>query len=101
MVVIDRWSLYRSTVSNDSLIKYLLCTGFLMWKLPWAKPNFYKVRRSCKQLNEVSKSGKILHKVSKISEQFYEDLRICQQHYEVRRICQHFYEVFATHKKVL
>ena len=29
MVVIYRWLLYRNTVSNNHLIKWLLCTGFL------------------------------------------------------------------------
>ena len=27
--LLDRWSLYRDTVSNDHLIKWSLCTGFL------------------------------------------------------------------------
>ena len=79
MVIIDRWSLYRNTVINEPLIKWSLCIYefskkvslsnlMLMWKLPWAKPTFYKVCRSCKQLNKVSTSGETLHKASKIWE---------------------------------
>ena len=38
----------------------------LTWKLPWEKPTFYKVRRRCKQLNEVSRSGRAIHGVCRI-----------------------------------
>ena len=40
-----------------------------MWKLPWVKPTFYKVCRSCKQLKEV-RSGKAFREVCKIWEHF-------------------------------
>ena len=94
MVIIDRWSLCRNTVNNDHLVKWSLCTRFLTksaCQISWAKPTFYKVCGSCKQLNEVSRSGKALHKVRKICEQLYEVCRICQQLYKVR----------GTHKQLL
>ena len=71
------------------------------WKLPWTKPTFYKVRRSCKQLNEVSISGKAPHEVHKICEKLCEVRRICKQLYQVCRICQKLYEVRGTRKKLL
>ena len=109
MVVIDRWSLYRNTVSNNHLIKWSLCAGFsktvnlsnLTWKLPWVKPTFYKVHRSCKQLNEVNRSGKALHKVDKICKQCYEVHRIYHQLYEVCKICKQLYKVQRTRKQLL
>ena len=109
MIVIDRWLLYRNTANNDPLIKWLLMYGFskkvslsnLTWKLPWVKPTFYKVHRSCKQLSEVSRSGKALHEVSKIFEQLYEVHRIYQQLYEVCRIRQQLYKVYGARKKLL
>ena len=73
----------------------------LTWKLPWTKPTFCKVCRSCKQLNEALRSEKALHEVPKICEQLYEVPRICQRPYEVRRIRQELYEVCGTHKQLL
>ena len=73
----------------------------LTWKLSWAKPTFYKVHRSCKQLNEVSRSGKVLHKVTKICNQLCKFHRICQKLYKLHRICQQLYKVCGTHKHLL
>ena len=54
----------------------------LMRKLPWAKPTFHEVRRSCKQLDKVRRCEKKLYKVCKICEQLYEVCGTCQQHLE-------------------
>ena len=70
MVIIYRFS-KKVSVSNRT------------WKLPWVKPTFYKVRRSCKQLNEVSRSGKAFDEVPKIWEQLYKVCRIRQRIYKV------------------
>ena len=82
MVVIDRWSLCRSTVSNDLLIKqyFLKMSACQIWRENYFGQNqpFTKFVEAAKQLNEVTRSGKALHEVSKICEQLYEVRRICQ-----------------------
>ena len=70
----------------------------LIWKLPWAKQTFYKVWKTCKQLNKVSRSGKALHQVRKICRRLYKVRRICQRLYTVRRICQQLYKDCGTLK---
>ena len=73
----------------------------LTWKLSWAKPTFYKVRRSCKQLNEVCRSGKALHKVSKICEQLYKLRKFVNDFMKFLEFANNFTKFVRLAKKLL
>ena len=105
MIFIDRWLLNRDTVSNDLLIKWSLCTGFLkksacqIWHENYLTQNqpFTKFVEAASNFTMLVK----LQEVCKICKQLFEVCRICQQLYKVHRIRQQLYKVPWTYKQVL
>ena len=80
MVIIDKWSLYRNTVSNDPLIKSSLCMGFLktsacqVWQENYLRPNqpFTKFVEAVNNLTKLVQIGKHFTKLVKLKNNFTE-----------------------------
>ena len=85
MVVIDRWSLYRNTVDNNHLIKWLLCTGFLKkWACQISHESYIGQNQP---LTKFVEAGNNLAKLVEVEKHFIKFAKICQQLYEVHGTC--------------
>ena len=121
MVIIDRWSSYRDTVSNDHLIKWSLYTGFLkksacqIWRENYLERNqpftkFVQVASNFTKLIEVRKHFKKFVKFANNLTKFVEFvnnftkfvkfannltkfLGLASKFGEVRRSCEQRYQV--------
>ena len=126
MVIIDRWSLYRDTVSNNHLIKWLLCTVFVkksacqIWrenylgqnqsftKFVEAASNFTKLveigkhfKKFVKFTNNFTKFVELVNNFTKFIEfanNFTKFLGLASKFYEVRRSCEQLYKVSRSER---
>ena len=76
MAVLDRWSLYRNNVSNDRLIKWLLCTGSLkksacqIWRKNYLWRNQTKFLETANNLTNLAEVEKHFIKLGKFVNNF-------------------------------
>ena len=129
MAVIDMWSLYRNTVSNDPLIKWPLCSGFLkksacqIWRenyLGWNQPftKFVEAENNLTKLvvveNHFPKFVKLVNnftkfielannfmKFAELANNFMKFVGLVKNFYEVRRSCEQLCKVRGTCKYLL
>ena len=128
MAVIDRWSLYRNTVTNNLLIKWSLCTAFRkksacqIWCenylgrnqpfIEFVEPanNFMKLvevgkhfTKFVKFVNNVTQFVEFVSNFTKFVElasNFMKYLGLASKFYEVCRSCEQLYKVSRTEKKL-
>ena len=119
MVVIDRWSFYKNTVSNDHLTKWALCTDFLkksasqIWRenyLGWnqhftnkfveAANNFKKLLENGKHFMKFEKIARNFTKFVEFANNFTKFVGLAKNFYEVRRSCEQLCKVSRSKKKL-
>ena len=99
MVVIDRWLLYRKTVSNDHLIKWLLCTGFLKNSVTLGK-SFYKVHKAANNLTKLAEVGKHFTKLVKFANNFIKFVESANNFRKLAEVRKKFAKFVKLAKKV-
>ena len=99
MVVIDRCLLYKNTVSNNPLIKWSLCTGFLkklacqIWRenyLGGQNQPFTKFVEAANNLTKLIEVGKKFTKLLKFANNFTKLVGLASNFCKVCKTCKNF-----------
>ena len=109
MVIIDRWSLYRNTVSNNPLIKWSLCTGFLkksicqIWCENYLGQNqpFTKFVEAANKLMKLVEVGKYFMKLVKFANNLTEFVEFANNFMKFIEFTNNFMKFVRLTKKLL
>ena len=108
MVIIDMWWLYRNTVSNDHLIKWSLCTGFLkksgcqIWRKNYLGQNqhFTKFVEAANNLTKFVNFADNLTKFKEFANNFTKFVEFANNFTKFKGLVNNFYEVHRSCKQL-